>query len=83
MTIRESRVESEHTAPILPDPAADPGKVMGRVAGPGVSKHASSPNALLLIKPAAHRVAQGDSDGKTCREGLLPYGKEVRERNGQ
>lgn len=83
LSIREPCDKSKRAVPILLDPAANPGKVMRRVVGPGIAKHASSPSASQLIKSAAHRVARGDSGGKTCRERLLPYGKEARERNGQ
>ena len=37
-----------------------------------------APTAFLRAKPA--EAARGDSDEQTCREGLLPYGEEVREK---
>lgn len=50
---------------------------LGRVLGPHRPKEASSLTALLLTQP--DEEAQGDSE-KTCREGLLPYGEEVRQK---
>lgn len=73
---------SFHTAPDSPQSLQPPNDMEGHRQGPGRPPvDPSESAAFLLTKPA--EAAQGDSDKETCREGWLPYGKEVGGRNGQ